>query len=109
MKTLLKVVLALALMQASVWADVQKGQKIYLKTYKGKFGLNGVQFASLHTVQEWKELFENQGEGFIEAFSQTYPKAAKMLQAPNAWKKLQHIKDFAMEYANDSGNVPSCG
>jgi len=31
------------------------------------------------------------------------------LQNPKSWKKLQHIRDFAIEYGSDSGNVPSCG
>ena len=90
-------------------ADVKKGQKLYLKTLKSKLKMNGTQFTTLHTVSEWEELFENEGEGFIKEFSERYPKSSKVLHKPNIWKKLQHIRDFAIEYGSDSGNVPSCG
>ena len=91
-----------------VMADVKKGQKAYLKALKGKFKMNGTKFAVMHTMEEWTELFEDEGEGFIEEFSALYPKASKFLKSKKAWKKLQHIRDFAIKYASDSGNVPSC-
>ena len=90
-------------------ADAEKGQKYYLKSLKSKFGMNGTQFAGQHTQDEWEELFENRGEGFAEEYAAKYPKAAKFLQNPDSWKKLQHIRDFAIKYGSDSGNVPSCG
>lgn len=93
----------------TLMADVKKGQKHYLKSFKSKFHMNGTKFAALHTQDEWTELFANEGKGFIKEFSERYPNAQKTLSKPNAWKKLQHVKDFAIEYANDSGNVPSCG
>lgn len=113
MKTFGKLLLIGALLgslgSASLMADIKKGQKFYLKTFKSKFNINGVKFATLHTQDEWRALFENEGEGFKKEFSERYPKSAKTLANPKVWKKLQHIKDFAIEYANDSGNVPSCG
>jgi len=113
MKQLLKIILVSALLgsvgSSVLMADIKKGQKYYLKTFKSKFKMNGVKFATLHTQDEWRELFENEGEGFKKEFSKNYPKSQKLLSKPNVWKKLQHVKDFAIEYANDSGNVPSCG
>ncbi len=108
-KTLLITVILGSLGSTALLADAKKGQKIYLKTLKAKFGMNGTKFASLHTVEEWEELFEDEGEAFIEEFSQRFPKAKKVLTRKNSWKKLQHVKDFAIKYASDSGNVPSCG
>ena len=104
-------VFALAALTLSVaQADINKGKKYYLKSLKAKFdNMNGTRFAALHTQDEWEELFEENGKQFIIKYSSTYPKAAKFLQNPKNWKKLQHIRDFAIEYANDSGNVPSCG
>lgn len=113
MKTLTKILLLgvfLGSIGSSVlMADIKKGQKYYLKTFKSKFKMNGVKFATLHTQEEWKELFKNEGEGFKKEFTNNYPKSKKLLSNPKVWKKLQHVKDFAIEYANDSGNVPSCG
>ena len=109
MKTLLTAPVLVSLLNVTVMADIKKGQKHYLKTFKSKFKMNGVKFATLYTQDEWKELFENKGEGFIREFSERYPKAQKLLNNPKSWKKIQHVRDFAIEYANDSGNVPSCG
>ncbi|HIC43209.1 MAG TPA: hypothetical protein EYO73_02615 [Sulfurimonas sp.] len=63
MKTLTKILL-LALFLGSMgtsvlMADLKKGQKVYLKTFKSMFKLNGTKFATLHTQTEWEELFEN--------------------------------------------------
>ena len=113
MKRLIKILLVGALLGSvggtALMADVKKGQKLYLKTLKSKFHINGTKFAALHTQEEWTTLFANEGEGFIKEFSERYPNSEKTLAKRNIWKKLQHVKDFAIEYANDSGNVPSCG
>ena len=109
MKTLLTATVLIGLLNVSAVADIKKGQKHYLKTFKSKFKMNGVKFATLHTQDEWRALFENNAEGFINEFSERYPKAQKLLNNPKSWKKIQHVRDFAIEYASDSGNVPSCG
>jgi hypothetical protein len=108
-KTLLVALMLTTAVGSALNADVKTGQKYYLKILKSKLGMNGTQFAGQHTQDEWEELFENQGEGFIKEYSAQYPNAAIFLQNPKSWKKLQHIRDFAIEYGSDSGNVPSCG
>lgn len=113
MKRLIQTLLVGALIGSvgvtALMADVKKGQKHYLKSFKSKFHMNGTKFAALHTQDEWTELFKNEGEGFIKAFTERFPNAQNTLAKPKVWKKLEHVKDFAIEYANDSGNVPSCG
>ncbi len=113
MKSLIRVLLIGTLLgstgASSLMADVKKGQKHYLKTFKSKFKMNGTKFAALHTQEEWISLFEEEGKGFVLEFSQRFPKSKKLLSKPKVWKKLQHVRDFAIEYASDSGNVPSCG
>jgi len=108
-KTLLVALMLTTAAGSALHADAKTGQKYYLKSLKSKFGMNGTQFAGQHTQDEWEELFENEGEGFIKTYSLQYPKAAKYLQDPKSWKYLQEIRDFAIEYGSDSGNVPSCG
>ena len=113
MKTLIRVLLVGVLLGSTgsgvLMADVKKGQKHYLKSFKSKFHINGTKFAALHTQDEWEALFMNEGEGFKKEFSLRYPRSEKTLAKPKVWRKLQHVRDFAIEYANDSGNVPSCG
>jgi hypothetical protein len=96
------------LLASSLFADVEKGKRYYMKNFKQKFKMNGLDFVQLHTQAEWKILFEDKGKGFILAFSKKYPKQKKFLNNPTTWKKLQHVRDFAIEYANDTGRVPSC-
>ncbi len=92
-----------------VMADAAKGKRYYMKSFKQKFKMDGLSFVQLHTRAEWKVLFENKGKGFIAEFSEKYPKQGTYLHDPKTWKKLQHVGDFAIEYASDSGKIPTCG
>jgi len=85
-----------------------KGQKLYLKFLKGKFGMNGSKFCAKYSQDEWDELFEDNAAGFIKEFSTAYPSSKVFLNGKKFQKIKTHIYDFAYEYANDSGNVPSC-
>ena len=113
MKKILGILLAsfllVGVMSSSAFADASKGQKYYLKFFKKKTGLNGAKFAVQHTQEEWKVLFANNAEKFIVEYSKTYPKMEKFLTSNKFKSKYsKHIADFVIEYANDSGNVPSC-
>jgi hypothetical protein len=100
--------LILGLAASTASADATKGQKLYLKFLKGKLGMNGVKFCSKYSQDEWEELFEDDASAFIKEFSSKYPDAKNFLEGAKFQKIKGHIKDFAIEYANDSGNVPSC-
>ncbi|WP_345976421.1 hypothetical protein [Sulfurimonas sp. HSL3-7] len=106
-KSILAVFVLLFSMTAT--ADVNKGKRYYMKSFKQKFKMNGLAFTQLHTAEEWSVLFEEEGKGFISEFSRKYPEQKAFLEDPKLWKKLQHVRDFAIEYAKDSGNIPSCG
>ncbi len=108
MKKLFIVMMILILSSVAI-ADANKGKKYYMKNFKQKFKMDGLDFVQLHTQTEWRVLFANEGKGFIEEFSKRYPKQAKFLHQKRTWKKLQHVGDFAIEYASDSGKIPSCG
>ncbi len=113
MTRLFKLVAA-SLLLASVFAttasaDAAKGQKYYLKTMKKFTGFNGTKFAAMHTQAEWEKLFADGGAGFIAEFSEKFPDAKDFFNSDNFKEKIMpHIKDFAIMYASDSGNVPSC-
>jgi hypothetical protein len=101
--------LIILLLSSALTADVNKGKRYYMKDFKQKFRMNGLQFTQLHTAQEWTALFAEEGKGFISEFTRKYPEQKAFLDDPKLWKKLQHVRDFAIEYAKDSGNIPSCG
>ena len=113
MKKLLALVMVaffmVGMVGTSALADAAKGQKYYLKFMKKTTGLNGAKFATMHTQDEWKALFANNAEKFISEFSKKYPKSEKFFNSKKFKSKYsKHIADFVIEYANDSGNVPSC-
>ena len=84
-------------------ADVAKGQKLYLKKLKGACNMNGAKMASQHSQDEWEEI--GNGAGMAAELKKICPTAKdKALKE----KFLPHYYDFFFEFANDSGNVPSC-
>ena len=107
MNTLLKLLLAsaiaLSMTTTVASADVAKGQKLYLKKLKGACNMNGAKMASQHSQDEWEEI--GNGDGMAAEMKKLCPTAKdKALKG----KYLPHYYDFFFEYANDSGNVPSC-
>ncbi|ARU50099.1 hypothetical protein SJPD1_2849 [Sulfurospirillum diekertiae] len=100
--------LVLGLMSTSAFADAAKGQKYYLKYMKDGSGMNGAKFATQHTQAEWKALFDGKAEKFVAEYSKKYPGLDGFLKGDKFEKFMPDIRDFCVEFASDSGNVPSC-
>ena len=80
-----------------------KGQRLFSKLLKGPCDMTGAKFAAKHTQEEWKEL---KASGKFEA---EVIKICPNVKAGELSESVQeHIIDFSIEFANDSGNVPSC-
>ena len=95
--------LALGLASTSLSADAVKGQKLFSKLLKGPCDMTGAKFAAKHSQEEWKEL---KASGKFEA---EVIKICPNVKAGELSESVQeHIIDFSIEFANDSGNVPSC-
>jgi len=105
---LVTVLFIAGLMSTNALADAAKGQKYYLKYMKNDSGLNGAKFASQHTQAEWKALFDGKAEKFVAEYSKKYPGLDGFLKGDKFEKFMPDIKDFCIEFASDSGNVPSC-
>ena len=91
--------LFLSFLSVTATADVQKGKKLYIKKLKPICKISGSDFAAKHSQDEWEEIYDA-GE---------FNKEIKNICGATIEEKfLPHIYDFAYEYANDSGNVPSC-
>ncbi len=105
MKTLLKLALAgaiaLAMSSTVASADVAKGQKLYSKKLKKACGITGAKMAGKHSQDEW-EAFQEGGK-LADEIKKICPDVKKVKE-----KYIPHYYDFFYEYANDSGNVPSC-
>ncbi len=80
-------------------ADPLKGQKIYSKRLKKVCGINGGEFARKHTQKEWIQI---QNSGKLAEEITSICKGAKIKE-----KYLLDLGAFFIQFANDSGNVPS--
>jgi len=94
-------VLVASIATTAVSADPAKGQKIYLKKLKKACGINGAKMAAKHSQDEWEKIKES---GKLEDEIKTVCPNVKDVKD----KYLDDLFDFFYEYANDSGNVPSC-
>ena len=102
-KILLASTLILGLASTSLVADVVKGQKAYIKFLKEPCGMDGAKFALKHTQAEWKKI---KADGKAE---KEIIKICPNVKAGDVKESLlEHIMDFSIEFASDSGNVPSC-
>ena len=102
-KILLASTLILGFASTSLVADVVKGQKAYIKFLKEPCGMDGAKFALKHTQAEWKKI---KADG---KFEEEIIKICPNVKAGDVKESLlEHIMDFSIEFASDSGNVPSC-
>ncbi|EQB40261.1 cytochrome C [Sulfurimonas hongkongensis] len=102
-KVALAAMIMLGMSSVTLSADVSKGQKLYLKKLKKACGMNGAKMAAKHSQYEWETL-KNEGK-LVDEIKKVCPKASDSALKE---KYLEHYYDFFHEYANDSGNVPSC-
>ncbi len=103
---LLTALVALGMLSTAASADVKKGQKAYLKQCKKCHG-NGTKGAAMKSQDEWEEAFEDDAKVMKEWHKGD--KSEKYFNGSKFKKYAPHLKDFLFEYANASGNVPSCG
>jgi hypothetical protein len=99
---LVAVALLVGVSSTSVFADVAKGQKLYSKKLKKACGMSGAKMAAKHSQDEWESIGT---DGLKDEIKKICPNVkGKSLKG----KFMPHYYDFFYEYANDSGNVPSC-
>ena len=103
LKVIMAGTLALGIATSSLSADAVKGQKLYSKLLKDPCGMTGAKFAAKHSQEEWKALKAS------AKFEEEVIKICPNVKAGDIKDSVQeHIIDFAVEFASDSGNVPSC-
>jgi len=105
MNKLLKLMLigavALTMSTTVASADVAKGQKLFTKKLKKACDMTGAKMAAKHSQDEWEAI--NDAGKLADEIKTICPNIKKVKE-----KFLPHYYDFFYEYANDSGNVPSC-
>jgi len=112
MNKFMSLVVSLIILSSGLYADnnamIYEGQKTYLIKLKGKFGLHANKFVLLHTIEEWRDLFSNNADGFIKQFSQRYPHSKRYLESIGFQEHAEALGMFAIRYAKDSTGKPLC-
>jgi hypothetical protein len=106
-KFMLSTLIGFGLLSTSVYADADKGQRIYQKKLKDVCGMTGAVFAAKHTQMEWETAKE---EGTLaEMMTEACPAGKDFFESSKFEKKYKsHMFDFVYDFASDSGNIPSC-
>ena len=97
-----------ALISFGTLADPAKGQEFYLEYLRPIFGYNGQDFAQQHLKVEWKRYFKKDAKKFIKTYSKKHPEATEFLNSEKFQEIAPDVKDFAMKYAADSGELAAC-
>ena len=106
-KFLLSTFIGFGLLSTSVYADADKGQRIYQKKLKDVCGMTGAVFAAKHTQMEWEEAKDN--GTLAEMMTEACPAGKDFFESGKFQDKFQgHLYDFVYDFASDSGNIPSC-
>jgi hypothetical protein len=93
--------ISIGVVGTSAFADVNKGQKIFIKVMKGPCGFDGGTMAKKHTQAEWKAI---QDAGKLNEELLKFCPGAELLKETY----IEHVYDFLHNYGSDSGNVPAC-
>ena len=92
-------------------AAVYKGQKAYVKKCRKCHG-GGQKVAASKRMKEWKKLLNRKNKGIklakLHLENKKAKKSWKYFNSKKYRKHARHLKDFMVEYAKDSGNVPAC-
>ena len=90
-------------------AAIYKGQKEFVSKCLQCHD-SGQTFVASHTMREWKKLIGKQGVALAKTHlaSQKAKESWKYFKSKRFTKKSRHLKQFLVEYAKDSGNVPAC-
>ncbi len=90
-------------------AAIYKGQRVFIKKCL-KCHDSGQNFVAQYKMKKWKKLMKKKGKGLAEIHlkSKKAKKSWKYFKSKKYAKKSKHLKQFLVEYAKDSGNVPAC-
>ena len=109
MKKIVFISIIIALLAISSEAAVYKGQKVYVKKCRKCHG-GGQELAASRKQKEWIKMLKNKGAGLADLHlaNKEAKKSWKYFKKKKYRKRARHLKDFLVEYAKDSGNVPAC-
>lgn len=90
-------------------ASVYKGHGLFKNMCLECHG-KALEFVIDKTSQQWTDLLKNDGTPLllIHAKDIKAEKSLEYFRGDRYAKHVQHYKDFFLEYASDTGNIPAC-
>ena len=90
-------------------AAIYKGQRVFIKKCL-KCHKTGQNFIAKYKQRQWKKWMKQKGKPLAELHlnSKEAKKSWKYFKNKRYTKKSKHLRQFLVEYAKDSGNVPAC-
>jgi len=90
-------------------AAIYKGQRVFIKKCISCHK-DGQNFVTKYKMSQWKKFMKKHGKPLadIHLKSKKAKKSWKYFESKKYSRKSKHLKQFLIEYAKDSGNVPAC-
>jgi len=90
-------------------AAIYKGQRIFIEKCL-KCHSSCQDFIAKYKQNEWQKLMENKGKplAVLHLKSQKAKKSWKYFKSKRYYSKSKHLREFLVEYAKDSGDIPAC-
>jgi uncharacterized membrane protein YgaE (UPF0421/DUF939 family) len=90
-------------------AAIYKGQRVFIKKCL-KCHKSGQNFVSKYKAKKWKKWMKKKGKPLAELHlkNKKAKKSWKYFKSKRYYRKSKHLRQFLVEYAKDSGNVPAC-
>ncbi len=90
-------------------AAIYKGQKVFVKHCLSCHEA-GQTFVAEYKIKKWKKWMKKKGKPLAKLHlkDKDAKKSWNYFKSKKYSKKSKHLKQFVIEYAKDSGNVPAC-
>jgi len=90
-------------------AAIYKGQAVYVKECS-KCHSNGQAYIASRSISKWNGLMKNKGKPLadIHLKDNRAKKSWRYFTSSKYSKKSRHLRQFLVEYAKDTGNIPAC-
>jgi len=90
-------------------ASVYKGQKYFKKKCLSCHG-KALVFVTEKSYEEWTKYLDVNGDVIYDLHKNNKEAASSMkyFNSEKYRKSIGHFRDFFLEYANDTGNIPAC-
>lgn len=109
MKKVILFLLALTFMLVPLNASVYKGQKYFQKKCLSCHG-KALKFVTGKSYDDWQEYLSANGDVLYKLHADADEAADSMsyFESDKFRRSMKHYKDFFLEYASDTGNIPAC-